>query len=521
MGEADPLPDVGAPPLIGAKPGAPQTASQGASQASGKSKTKPNTKADADFVVARQLWKQGKAEACRERLEKILDENPLHRDAVLLRAECDLLDQRPEAALPSLVIACREHPKDAQLMHTMGVVLEAMGRRDRAVGFYRRATELAPHVALYRQSLKLYDSQESQEDHTRLADRGSQKAVGSNSKPRAERVAQTTGRSMRNVSYSDRSGTADRAAGPVNEADLPASAAAIPPAAVQLESNMPIDDEPADAASPSSLGSRYAAPATAAAAEDDDADEAAEDSGPTLRFRISDKPKSSPSKLPAASAAVGVVQDDSSSSGMPQRSLAQGPASAAEPMIVEHAPANVVQPAAAFAAPAGQTAIVKAGPASPPPQIIINEHALAESPPAADVSRQIEEALARGEMPSAAGLIRQAESDHPEDEDIPIAAAVAALRNDRADFAVETLQAAAVRFPGSARLHRVLGTAYYRQGQYAAAEVVIRQALDLDKSSAVAYFLMGSTLSKLGRISEAHEYFRQARALDPELVSGR
>ena len=61
----------------------------------------------------------------------------------------------------------------------------------------------------------------------------------------------------------------------------------------------------------------------------------------------------------------------------------------------------------------------------------------------------------------------------------------------------------------------VLGAAQYRLGDYQAAQVAIAQALSLDKSDALAYFLMGSTLVRLGQTTAAERQFAEAARLDP------
>jgi Tfp pilus assembly protein PilF len=79
------------------------------------------------------------------------------------------------------------------------------------------------------------------------------------------------------------------------------------------------------------------------------------------------------------------------------------------------------------------------------------------------------------------------------------------------------VQPVAKRHNDSAALARTLGTAYYRQGDYPAAQSALEQALSLDNSSGLAYLLMGCTLEKLGQTEAAGANFEQARRLDPRL----
>jgi tetratricopeptide (TPR) repeat protein len=60
----------------------------------------------------------------------------------------------------------------------------------------------------------------------------------------------------------------------------------------------------------------------------------------------------------------------------------------------------------------------------------------------------------------------------------------------------------------------VLGAAHYRRGEYQVAQTALAQALSLDKSDALAYFLMGSTLAKQNEHEAAAKYLAEAARLD-------
>lgn len=124
-------------------------------------------------------------------------------------------------------------------------------------------------------------------------------------------------------------------------------------------------------------------------------------------------------------------------------------------------------------------------------------------------------ALAEGAVEAAREYFRQAVAARPDDPQVPISAAVAALRANRPELAVELLAPAAERFPKSAAVHRALGAAYYRGGDYKSSQLALRKALSLDKSNALSYLLMGYTLAKLGQDTAAESHLRQARAMDP------
>ncbi len=128
--------------------------------------------------------------------------------------------------------------------------------------------------------------------------------------------------------------------------------------------------------------------------------------------------------------------------------------------------------------------------------------------------RRAEDAL-RAEQPELAfALFREAAAHKPNDSQLILHGATAALRHNHPDLAVELLEPVA-RSSNCATLYCTLAVARYRLGDYRASEVALRQALSLDKSSALAYFLMGCTLRKLGQSEQAEAHFRQAALLDP------
>lgn len=132
----------------------------------------------------------------------------------------------------------------------------------------------------------------------------------------------------------------------------------------------------------------------------------------------------------------------------------------------------------------------------------------------AELMRRAEDALRTGQPELALALFGEA-ARRADDPQTVIRAATAALRYDYPDLALELLEPAAARFSDCAALHCVLGVARYRLGDYRSSQVALRQALSLDNSSALAYFLMGCTLRKLGQFQQAEAHFRQAAVLEP------
>ncbi len=132
-----------------------------------------------------------------------------------------------------------------------------------------------------------------------------------------------------------------------------------------------------------------------------------------------------------------------------------------------------------------------------------------------------ERALEVGDVAAARGSLSRAIALAPDDPQVPVLAAVLALRHEQSELAVFVLQPAAARFADSPAVHRTLGTALYRQSDYPAAKGSLERALSLDKSSALAYLLMGCTLEKLGQSEAAKSQFEEAHRLDPRLSAVR
>ncbi|HUT95186.1 MAG TPA: tetratricopeptide repeat protein [Thermoguttaceae bacterium] len=130
-------------------------------------------------------------------------------------------------------------------------------------------------------------------------------------------------------------------------------------------------------------------------------------------------------------------------------------------------------------------------------------------------------AMSDGTSALAFAYFREAMALKPDDPRIPISAAISALGHNQPKVAVVLLEPLLEVFPDSAAIRRVLGAAYYRLGDYQSSQVVLQQALSLDKSSGLSYFLMGCTLAKLGQLTAAETHFCQARRLDPRYAFRR
>lgn len=180
----------------------------------------------------------------------------------------------------------------------------------------------------------------------------------------------------------------------------------------------------------------------------------------------------------------------------------QGGRTPGPPPAVDHA-APAVWDAAVSTAPTG--AAVKGGTPSP------------FGPEVDAILQAGREALAEGDVAAAQAKFEAAAAADPQNRHIPVHAAVTALERNHPQLAVALLRPATERFPEAAAVHRTLGTAYYRLGDYPSARVAVRQALSLDNSSGLSYLLLGCTLEKLGQPSAAAIHFERAAALRPNL----
>lgn len=127
----------------------------------------------------------------------------------------------------------------------------------------------------------------------------------------------------------------------------------------------------------------------------------------------------------------------------------------------------------------------------------------------------LEQALAKADGAEAWKVYQAARARHAKQESLPVAAAVLSLRHNQPELAVRIVSEAARQFPKSAAVQRNLGAAYFRLGDYKSSQVALQQAIALDKSCALTYFLMGCTLAKLGQEQSAEDHLRQAQVLDP------
>jgi len=369
----------------------------------------------AEFQAALSRWNQRDVRGCAEGLQRLLQRNPTHRDARLLQTEIHLTENRLPQAHRQIERALLDHPNDARVQYTAGLVLDAMGQHSEGLAYYQRAVRLEPSNELY--------------------------AVGYQ---KASEAAHRAG-----------SGPAAAAAAPYGPPDaLPKTAPAIWNPAANGARPLPPPAQP----SVSHAAPNY--PVGQALFEDNGSREQADH-------------------------AVLLADDNARHSDSVRR------VSHAEPADGAYSSGG-----AGFSGGADKETVLG---------LLRLGHA----------------ALIKGSRQAAGGFFKEAAALRPDNPQIPIFAAIASLRHNQPDLAIEVLTSVRQRFSDSAKLHRILGAAYHRVGDYRSSQVTLQRALSLDNSSPLTYFLMGCTLEKLGQVESAQAHFRQAQAIDPRYTARR
>lgn len=108
----------------------------------------------AEYQAALSRWNQGDNAGCRKTLKGLLSRSPGHLEGSLLLAELMLLEDQAAEAQTQIEKVLAEHPDDARVQHTMGLLLEAQGQTARATGYFERAATLDPENDVYALSLE-------------------------------------------------------------------------------------------------------------------------------------------------------------------------------------------------------------------------------------------------------------------------------------------------------------------------------------------------------------------------------
>lgn len=425
---------------------------------------------DPALAAAQAAWYQGDTPAAIARLEAMLARNPKHLEARILLGEVLLSEARTPEAMGVLEPALAAPAGNARAHYLMAVAQDASGQREEALAHYQRASHLEPKNDLYLASLQ----------HAAAKDR--ERAPGQGATPPAAQLA----------GAGDDHPVAAHVGGSTAAPDHPAASADVQadpslPAFLQ-DSSKTRRNVVATARTPRNTTANQGGLAAPAA------ERAVPISGEGA-VQSAARPAVPATDLSADASiqfAPGVLDPDAAA-GTPCVLIAEADATTGA------VPANYSAPAVdrEDAAGQGSNRTVRAG-------------AQAVETPAAASTQAIA---------GAAGAGQQAAEPAAEDLRAVVAAAVEALKRNRPDEAIALIEPVLPEHPQSAALHRTLGMARFRQTDYAGALTALEKSVELDKTHALSYFLMGCTLQKLGQPEAAETRFRQAQAIDPRYAS--
>jgi chemotaxis protein methyltransferase CheR len=102
---------------------------------------------------AERLYKFGRVQEARARVDDILDRDPRHTRALVLRANLLIEDKQLDQALGAARTATEADPQFADAYLALGVIEQERGSLGEAASAYRRYLELAPK-GLYAESVR-------------------------------------------------------------------------------------------------------------------------------------------------------------------------------------------------------------------------------------------------------------------------------------------------------------------------------------------------------------------------------
>ncbi len=101
------------------------------------------------YQAALGRWRAGDSVASESLLIRLLQRDDQHREARLLLADLYIATNKPKAAEEQLRLLLKGMPDDAQVHHSLGLLLETIDRTEEAVTHLQEATDLAPDNELY------------------------------------------------------------------------------------------------------------------------------------------------------------------------------------------------------------------------------------------------------------------------------------------------------------------------------------------------------------------------------------
>ncbi|MCE9543937.1 MAG: tetratricopeptide repeat protein, partial [Planctomycetia bacterium] len=156
-----------------------------------------------------------------------------------------------------------------------------------------------------------------------------------------------------------------------------------------------------------------------------------------------------------------------------------------------------------------------------PPRELANYDGGAQTPAAREHVQKAVTALLARDPAQAAREYEAAAAAEPANPRILTAAVAMSIRHAQSGLSLQLAKSAVSQYPDDASAFRALGTACYRHGDYQAARGALQKAISLDNAHPLSYFLMGSTLARLGDTEGAAWNFKQARQLDPKYAEWR
>jgi predicted Zn-dependent protease len=529
---------------------------------------------DAQFLAAETDWRQGDGKKCRESLEKILARDPGHRGSILLLADVHLEEERSIEAVETLERGVAALPGDAEIAYKLGVALEADGQPAESLHWLHQAATKEPDNEHYQTALaQARDAAAAAGDTAAaVADDASPQAnlstepqaiVGieneATAAPKATHASAAAERSVAAPTRSDaafQTALADWDAGRTDACEAKLQAiivddpkhvdAALLLAEVELSTGRgdvararverlvirnPNDPQIRRACGITyeALGRQELAAACFAQAEQLAAQPAARPI--THREQAAREAGSSRIHEPAV---LNVAAPDSSpllAGGELNLTTADqptttGPSSDRDTSDRERS--SVLSSSSDQGPPApsilrfeadAKPSKFGAGPAAGGATGAAAADRTKLS--AAELLDRGGRALAERNMDAARDAFMEAIRQDRKNSQTAVTAAVAALKNEQPELALQLATFALEILPRSAGLHRVHGTAAYKLGRFAEAEAALRQSLSLDNSQALSYFLLGSVQSRLGKNEAADGQFRHAAKLDRRYAGRR
>lgn len=421
---------------------------------------------EAEYAAAVAQWQRGDSIDCRQSLEGLLQRDPHHVASLVLLGEVLLLEQQPEAAIKHLKHALRHEPHHAQAMHLTAVALDETGNESNALDFYRRAAEAEPENPVFQASyLRAEEDARANSGH----------AVPAPSAPRDDALTGDAIDDIQPVAYEE----------PVEQTGCGGNIAWIDDA-----TDIDREHESAELAAPFVPVMPHPPLPKSAAAER------------TAEYTL---PKRGTSMAASAQPSVRLAT---------QSGLAKTVSVAAPPALPNASGPEVTLVTAAQ--PLSQPmAEMDAEPAAKAPAVTTSgsEDSDDDESTAWEHFDWAQRALQAGAYETAGRRFTEAVRAS-DDAQLCLQAVAQLLQHNQADLAAQVAAVGAKAFPDVAAVHRAKGASHYRLGQWREAQVALEQALSLDKSDALAYFLLGSTLGKLGQHDDARRHLRQAQRLD-------